>query len=578
MSPEPQKTTSLNPSDPSTPPTQIDSVRSSVALAHYADEMIAQQKKQADALHGNTGRGEKLTGQARLDALAGFVEFKRPKIELPTETPTGEQNNPNNPSNPSSPETVAQNLDPSNTKYKTNDGKTADVNRLAMNDLNRLEHEVFWDKAWAGLNPIMVLSEGTSGTTLVIKNWTPAFTGKSLDQLLTPEILAKYNFKIKSIDKEKGTITLDYDLNALTKGKPVELSTRRLFGKLENPFDPSDVVMVYPAVERNFKDMFGNFQWEPAIVSADKVGQKSDPSTVIIADPDGGYMAGLKKDYYQQAYEYGFIPESFTYNGKQYVKLKFSPVELSKMTNDQKVEKIVKPATKEITDPRSLQPGWNGTSVYLDSEFQQRLQNFLDDRVGGWQKNINFWGLDALRRRWEVSSDSPTSVTMKDMSSEDIKNLTRNADEAAKKYGITVKVDGSKVTFTFDKEKLKSQKEVVSFDGEEGHDWGFGLFKKGFGGSETVQVTQGTLLALKALAREMKGIGDASSVDSFKFDEIKLLQVDSKTNTTVGIEDANGVYKAIFDANSGLAKKYGFTIEEGNRDGKRMYVLTYTGQ
>jgi hypothetical protein len=579
MSPNPQKPAPVTPAAPSTTSSGDSFERTNVALSNFAEEIVSQRFNERYTLRGDTTT-PKPEGQQRLNLLAGFSPVRWPEIKPAPENPDQGQNpnNPNSPSNPTSPETVAQNLNSSTTRYNTNDGKTADINRMAMNDLERLERELVWGNG-LGHNPIMVLSEGTGGTKIVIKNWEVETNGKMLNQVLTAEFLAKYNFTIRSVDKNKGTITLDYDLRALTRGKPVELSTRRMFGKIENPLDPSDIAMVYPAVERNFKDMFGSFQWEPAIVSAEKVGQKPDPSTVIIADPDGGYMAGLKKDYYRQAYEYGFIPEAFTHNGKQYVKLKFAPVELSTMTNEQKVQKIVKPATKEISNPRTLQPGWNNTSVYLDSEFQQRLQSFLDDRVGGWQKNINIMGVDWLRRRWEVSSDSPTSVTMKNMSSGDIANLTRNADEAAKKYGITVKVNGSNVTFSFDKAKLKAQTEVVTFDGDEGFDGGYGLFKKHqfWGWSDKVTITQGTLVALRGLAREMKGIGDADANDQFRFDEIKLIHIPSDTHTKVGIEDANGVYKAIFDANPGLAKKYGFKIEEGQKDGKRMYVLTYTG-
>lgn len=257
-----------------------------------------------------------------------------------------------------------------------------------------------------------------------------------------------------------------------------------------------------------------------------------------------------------------------------------NPNNPSNPTNPETVAQNLNPST---TKYRTILEGWNNTSVYLDSEFKLRLQDFLNDRVGGWQKNINFLDTYFLRRRWELSSDSPTSVTMKDMSPEDIQNLKKNANEAANKYGIKLKVDGSKVTFTFDKGNLKAQTEVVTFDGEEGLDRGYGLFKKGgwtgLGmGSDTVTITQGTLVALRDLAREMKGIGDASSVDRFKFDEIKLLQIDSVDHTKVGIEDANGVYKTIFDANPQLAQKYGFTIDEGQKNGKRMYILTYKGK
>lgn len=560
-------------------------------LIAYANEMVADRQKEQLTLQG---KSRNLVGQPWLNALAGMVPIDSKLSNVPTGTSTGEQDNANQPSNPTVPETVAKNLNPATAKFPTRDGKTADINRLAMHDLNRLERPMIGDGL--GHDPIMVLSEGTKGTTVLIKNWKTD-SGKMLSELLTPEVLEKYHFKLKSKDDKK--ITLEYDLKALTKGKPVELSTRRMFGKIQNPFDPSDVVMVYPAVKTNFDDMFGLLQWEPAIVGPEKVGLKPDSATVIIADPDGGYMRGLKKNYYFQAYEYGFIPEAFTHEGKQYVKLKFAPVELATMTEEQQAKKLVEPITKEIAaESKTRYTAKDNTAVDINANFAEKFRAFLDNRVGG----ISLLGYPLTKlpsfipgnKSWEVSSSSPSSVTFKGVHPNDATRLTENAKDAAEQYGLTVTANGGTVTISYDAGKIKDKEKEIKFfgnDGEEGLFAYYSIFKNGvfFGPSdsalqmlaksEDIKITEEMWSSLKDLARKMKQIGDASSQDSFKFDPIKILNSPG-SNNQVFFEDMHGEYAKILldSANAQLAAKHGFTVEKGSGKRANSLLVTFKGK
>jgi hypothetical protein len=568
-------------------------------LIAFANKIVADRQKEQLTLQGES---RNLVGQPWLNVLAGMVPIDSKPVKVFTGTSTGEQDNANQPSNPTVPETVAKNLDTATAKYPTKDGKTADINRLAMHDLNRLERPMIGDGL--GHDPIMVLSEGTKGTTVLIKNWKTD-SGKMLSELLTPEVLEKYHFKLKSKDdiklksKDDKKITLEYDLKALTKGKPVALSTRRMFGKIQNPFDPSDVVMVYPAVKTNFDDMFGLLQWEPAIVGPEKVGLKTDPATVIIADPDGGYMRGLKKNYYFQAYEYGFIPEAFTHEGKQYVKLKFAPVEFATMTEEQKAKKLVEPITKEIgAESKTRYTAKDNTAVDINANFAEKFRAFLDNRVGG----VSWLGHPLTKlpsfipgnKSWAVSSSSPTSITFEGVHPEDVKRLTENAKDAAEQYGLTVKANGRKVTISYDANKIKDKEKEITFsgiDGEKGLFAYYSMFKHGvlFGPSdsalqmlaksEDIKITEKMWSSLKDLAREMKRIGDASSQDSFKFDPIKILNSPG-SNNQVFFEDKNNVYaKILLDpANAQLAAKHGFTVEKGSGKRANSLLVTFKGK
>jgi len=590
MTPQPQKT--VTPSAPASKTSSTPSGRDAsneLLAATQSQRDLAQQYIESNVQKVLTSQGlsaehmhltEKQSTPAdlqnRLDALSGNV-FEKLKYDSDKQADeSAKATDPKN-ENPAAPKTIASKIDVEKTKFKTNDGKEVPINRIALNDLNRMER-VLLNLIPSSFNPIQVLSEGTNGTTIVIKDWEnfelKLRGGKKFKDMLTPELLAQYNFKISSTDDKKHTITLSYDLDALTDpkraGKLVDLTTRRL-GGIANPFDYSESVKVFPAVERNFKDMFSHLDWEPAIVSPEKVGLKTDPRTVVVADPDGGYMKNFKKEYFKQAYEYGFIPEAHTHNGKHYIKLKFSPIELSKMDDKGKIEKFVAPAKKGMEQPTNRYQGWNGTSVELDAEFEQRFSGYLDDRVGGWQKNVGF------RRKWEVSSNSPTSVTMKGVAAEDVKNLTKNPHEAAKD-GITVSATGSTVTFKFDKSKIKDQQELVTFKGSDG--WvgelsASGLFSSW---SEEIKVTPKTLLAVKSLVREMRAIGDLSNSDNLEFDRIKLINFGLPNK--VGFEDGNGVYEKIFASDSSLAQRHGFTAEKQKekRNGKTFYIMTYTGK
>jgi hypothetical protein len=514
----------------------------------------------------------------------------------PNVNPNGEDSDPSK-SGEQSPEDVkeqAEKLKPGTLPYRTNDNKIVDLNKIAVREANEIETELRTNHPLdLGINPIQILSEGSKGTTLTIKD-----TYGKLNKILTEEYLKEHHFKRTKYDEKNGIITLEYDLESLTDPKQTKIVELRgrpglmsIFGVSE-----SDTVKVFDSVKDNYEQVSNNLVLKgglaPITVNPEKLGLKSNPTVVIIQDKNGDYLEKLKANYGKIGHDSGFETEKIIHNGVQYAKLVFAPTGIQKLDQEDK-ENIIKNSDPKVK-PETKVLGSDATGADLAPAFKTQIERFFHDRLG--LKSflpVEVWSVG------KIEGKGPNESIAKDVSPGDAQKLLQDPEKAANS-GIVVEKAGDDLIFKFDPEMLKASKEERTINS---HQFLRSLYMVGnplfSNGSEEVTASAAALTRFEAMIGEIdseynrgwtltKGVNllfASSPIPDIlhgmpgrklmNWIPPKVIKAEGEDPNIIAIEDPDGEYAKCFRENKGFADKNDFTVKTKNYGDKKVLEFHY---